>query len=47
MSPLTPLENLSRPGGALKSEPPDKAEIAATIASYNMVSRFLVGLHFE
>ena len=28
MSPPHPLENLSRPGGSLKSEPPDVAEIA-------------------
>ena len=25
----------------------EKVEIAATVASYNMVSRFLVGLHVE
>ncbi len=31
MSPPTPLENLSRPGGALKLEPPDKAEIAGLV----------------
>ena len=28
MNPTNPLENLSRPGGSLKPEPPDAAEIA-------------------
>ncbi len=31
MSPPTPLENLSRPGGSLKAEPPDAAEIAGLL----------------
>jgi hypothetical protein len=31
MSPPTPLENLSRPGGSLKPEPPDEAEIAGLV----------------
>ncbi len=31
MSPPTPLENLSRPGGSLKAEPPDAAETAGLL----------------
>lgn len=31
MSPPHPLENLSRPGGSLKPEPPDAAEIAGLL----------------
>ena len=31
MSPTKPLENLSRPGGSLKAEPPDAAEIAGLL----------------
>ena len=31
MSPPTPLENLSRPGGPLKAEPPDAAETAGLL----------------
>jgi energy-coupling factor transporter ATP-binding protein EcfA2 len=31
MSPTNPLENLSRPGGSLKAEPPDAAEIAGLL----------------
>jgi len=31
MSPPSPLENLSRPGGALKPEPPDAAEVAGLL----------------
>lgn len=31
MSPPTPLENLSRPGGSIKAEPPDAAEIAGLL----------------
>lgn len=31
MSPTHPLENLSRPGGSLKPEPPDVAEIAGLL----------------
>ena len=31
MSPPTPLENLSRPGGSLKPEPPDATEIAGLL----------------
>jgi hypothetical protein len=31
MSPPTPLENLSRPGGSLKAEPADAAEIAGLL----------------
>jgi hypothetical protein len=31
VSPPTPLENLSGPGGSLKPEPPDAAEIAGLL----------------
>lgn len=31
MSPPNPLDNLSRPGGSLKAEPPDAAEIAGLL----------------
>jgi len=31
MSPPTPLENLSGPGGTLKAEPPDPTEIAGLL----------------
>jgi hypothetical protein len=31
MSPTNPLDNLSRPGGSLKAEPPDAAEIAGLL----------------
>lgn len=31
MSPHHPLENLSRPGGSLKPEPPDAAEMAGLL----------------
>jgi hypothetical protein len=31
MSPPLPLDNLSRPGGSLKPEPPDAAEIAGLL----------------
>ncbi len=31
MSPTHPLENLSRPGGSLKLEPPDVAEMAGLL----------------
>ena len=31
MSPPHPLDNLSRPGGSLKPEPPDAAEIAGLL----------------
>ena len=31
MSPTNPLENLSRPGGSLKPEPPDAVEIAGLL----------------
>ena len=31
MSPTHPLENLSRPGGSLKPEPPDAAEIVGLL----------------
>jgi len=31
MSPPHPLENLSRPGGSLKPEPPDAAEMAGLL----------------
>jgi hypothetical protein len=31
MSPIKPLENLSRPGESLKAEPPDAAEIAGLL----------------
>jgi hypothetical protein len=31
MSPTNPLDNLSRPGGSLKPEPPDAAEIAGLL----------------
>ena len=31
MTPTNPLENLSRPGGSLKPEPPDPAEIAGLL----------------
>lgn len=31
MSPTNPLENLSHPGGSLKAEPPDAAEIAGLL----------------
>jgi len=31
VSPPTPLENLSGPGGSLKAEPPDAAEIAGLL----------------
>ena len=31
MSPTHPLENLSRPGGSLKPEPPDAAEMAGLL----------------
>jgi hypothetical protein len=31
MNPANPLDNLSRPGGSLKAEPPDAAEIAGLL----------------
>jgi hypothetical protein len=31
LSPTNPLDNLSRPGGSLKPEPPDAAEIAGLL----------------
>ena len=31
MNPTNPLENLSRPGGSLKPDPPDAAEIAGLL----------------
>ncbi|MEY2685028.1 MAG: hypothetical protein RJA09_2172, partial [Pseudomonadota bacterium] len=31
MQASTPLENLSRPGGSFKPEPPDKAEMAGLV----------------
>jgi hypothetical protein len=44
MSPPHPLDNLSRPGGSLKPEPPDAAEIAGLLRakSYRASNRHLV-----
>jgi len=44
MSPPNPLENLSRPGGSLKPEPPDAAEIAGLLRTkgYRAANRYTV-----